>query len=81
MLKLGITTRYDEFRKKLPVGGHQLSESPLPMADRALSHLRRIIIQDYGSDPGKELLDDAVSQLCFENSFDPVLRWGCRSYG
>lgn len=73
VLKLGVTTRYDDFRKKSVVGGHQLFDSPLPISDRVLSHLRQIIVQEFGFDPGKELLDDAVRQLCFENAFDPVL--------
>ncbi|MEM7431001.1 MAG: VapE domain-containing protein [Pseudomonadota bacterium] len=73
VLKLGVTTRYDDFRKRLLVGGHELSDSPMPVSDRVLSHLRQIIVQHYGFDPGKDLLDDAVRQLCFENAFDPVL--------
>lgn len=75
VIKLGVVTRFDDFRKRMLVGGHQLSDSPLPVTDRVLSYLRQIIVQKFCFDPGKELLDDAVSQLCFENAFDPVLEY------
>ncbi|MEO1119109.1 MAG: VapE domain-containing protein [Pseudomonadota bacterium] len=72
VLKLGLSPKFDEFRHRLTLQGHQLSDDVIRLDDRVLSHLRQLVLDTFGYDPGKDMLDDAVRQLCYENSFDPV---------
>src|SRR5260370_41095053 len=42
------------------------------VSDHSCAVLRQVIYEKFGFDPGKDNVDDAVNELCWENRFDPV---------
>src|SRR5258706_6648843 len=66
IVALGIKCRHDLFHQRKLINGEELS-------DAACSMLRQTIIDDFEFDPGKAHTNDAVENLCWERSFDPVL--------
>lgn len=70
--RLGVTCEYDVFHNRLRLGGHRLQSTTDELSDHGLSMLRQIVCDEFGFDPAKEHLRDAVVQLCVENTVDPV---------
>lgn len=71
--KLGVECRHDLFRRRNLVGHHELQEFAGEFSDQAEVLLRKFIRQQFGFDPGKEHVKDAVLELCADNRFDPLL--------
>ncbi len=70
---LGVTLSYDFFSQRMHLGGHELQQFAGPPTDQALVVLRDLVIRNYGFDPKKENVSDAVSSLCMENIHDALL--------
>jgi hypothetical protein len=68
IMALNIKCRHDLFHQRKLINGEELS-------DAACSMLRQTIIDDFEFDPGKAHTNDAVENLCWESSFDPVLNY------
>jgi len=71
--ELGVICRYDKFHDRKIVGGHAIGEWVGELSDGACAVLRQMIIDKYGFDPRKDNVNEAVIELCMENSFDPLL--------
>lgn len=72
LIRLGITFEYDTFHKHKRVGGHPLQEYQGELTDDMSAKLRKVFIDEFGFDPFKVHIQDAIQILCIENSFDPV---------
>jgi len=73
ILALRIDCAKDVFHDRLLVGGHIMLEWAGEFSDEACQMLRVIIKREYGFDPGRDNVHDAVVQLCIQNQFDPVI--------
>lgn len=69
---MGLECRYDLFRRRNIIGGHEMQELTGEFSDIAESLLRGEIRIRYGFDPGKEHVRDGVLELCVRGSFDPL---------
>jgi predicted P-loop ATPase len=73
MEALKIICSYDEFHDRMSVAGHSVGEWAGELSD-ALGHvLRQAIIDNFGFDPGKNNVTDAITELCLERRFNPIL--------
>lgn len=70
--KLELRFAHDLFRRRNFVEGLQLEAFRGEITDDISAMLRRAILDDFGFDPGKEHVRDAVHMLCLENRFHPV---------
>jgi hypothetical protein len=70
--RLGIEASYNLFRRRKQVSGHQLEAFRGEMTDDISAALRRIILDEFGFDPTKEHVRDAIHMLSLENSFHPI---------
>jgi predicted P-loop ATPase len=67
----------------MTIGGHVIGQWAAELSDAASFIVRQAIIDNFGFDPGKDNVADAATELCFENSFDPILnylnnlKWDC----
>lgn len=69
---LGIKCSNDQFHVRHFVEGDVLGRWEGELTDEGVAHIRGLILKKYGFDTGKDVLNDALSQLAIENSFDPV---------
>ena len=69
---LGVKCSNDEFHVRHFVEGEVLGRWEGELTDAGVAFIRGLILKTYGFDPGKDILNDALSQLAIENSFDPV---------
>jgi predicted P-loop ATPase len=74
IIKLGVDCRYDAFHDKLLVGGHAVGLEVSELSDHACVVLRQMI-EEFGFDPGRQHIFDAVVQLCLLNRFDPIVEY------
>jgi predicted P-loop ATPase len=74
IMKLGIICRYDAFRDKMTIGGHESIEQ-VNQLDNACLMLRTLIKEQFDFDPGRNHIQDAAYTLCLQNSFDPVVEY------
>jgi len=72
-MKLGIKFEFDAFHNRKRIADHQLQEYQGDISDDAAAFLRKLIIDQFGFDPGKQHLLDAITILCVENRFHPIL--------
>ena len=72
IVELGVQCRYDEFHDYKLIAGTTLGALAGKVSDQACAVLRQAIYDKFGFDPGKEHVDDAVNELCWQNRFDPV---------
>lgn len=70
--KLELRFAHDLFRRRNFVHGLQLEAFRGELTDDISAMLRRAILDEFGFDPGKEHVRDAVHMLCLENRFHPV---------
>lgn len=70
--RLEMTFEFDAFHNRKRIGGHQLQEYQGDISDDAAAYLRKLIIDTFGFDPGKQNLQDAITILCVENRFHPI---------
>jgi predicted P-loop ATPase len=70
---LGIVCRYDAFHDRMQVGGEEINQWAGELSDAVTVVLRQIIVERFDFDPGKENINDAATELCLENRFDPIV--------
>lgn len=75
LVNMGVDCRYDVFHNRIVVAGFECSgqgdaEQNL---DNVTLKVRDRIIRQFGFDPGKTHIYDAVVSLSLDNTFDPVL--------
>lgn len=70
--RLDIQMRYDLFRRRKMVGGHALEAFEGEVSDDICMVIRRLVIDDFGFDPGNEHVRDAVHTLSLERAYHPV---------
>jgi hypothetical protein len=70
---LGIVCRYDAFHDRMLVGGEEINQWAGELSDAVTVVLRQIIVERFDFDPGKENINDAATELCLENRFNPVV--------
>ena len=76
---LGIICRYDAFHDRMLVGGEEINLWAGELSDAVTVVLRQIIVERFDFDPGKENINDAATELCLENRFNPVIDYLARS--
>jgi hypothetical protein len=69
-----LECRYDEFHDRVFVKGYENSADGdvLENLENTLTKLRERVLREYGFDPGKEFLADALRGECLDHVFDPV---------
>jgi predicted P-loop ATPase len=72
---LGISCRYDAFHDRMQVGGEEINQWAGELSDAVTVVLRQIIVERFDFDPGKENINDAATELCLENRFDPIVNY------
>ena len=72
---LGIECSYDKFHGHLLVKGAVLGEDEGELTDNLAAQIRKLMWDQFRFDPGKNHLDDALTQLCLSNTFHPILDW------
>lgn len=70
--RLGVQASYDQFRRRKMVQGHKLEAFQGEMTDDLSAMLRKAVLDDYGFDPGREYVRDALHMMALENSFHPI---------
>lgn len=70
--RLGIQASYDMFRRRKMVQGHKLEAFQGEMTDDLSAMLRKAVLDEYGFDPGREYVRDALHMMALENSFHPI---------
>jgi hypothetical protein len=70
--RLGLACHYDEFHRRKAVAGHILQSFQGDLSDDACTMLRRLILEQFCFDPGKDHTRDAVDALCLENTVHPI---------
>lgn len=70
--RLDIQMRYDLFRRRKMVDGHALEAFEGEVSDDTCMVIRRLIIDDFGFDPGNDHVRDAVHALSLERAYHPV---------
>src|SRR5262245_20588067 len=68
----GIKCEYDAFRVRMSVGGQRIAEHAGELSDNACLVLRKMMDTELGFDPGRANTLDAATQLCLENTRDPM---------
>jgi len=72
---LGVTCKFDVFHDRMIIGGQAIEKWNGEISDAAMVMLRQLIIDAYGLDCGKDHVHDAATELCLENSFDPIVNY------
>jgi hypothetical protein len=72
IIGLDVRCQYDEFHDNKLIAGAVLGGLAGKVSDQGCAVLRQAIYDKFGFDPGKDHVDDAVNELCWENRFDPV---------
>lgn len=72
LFRLDLTFEYDAFRGRKRVGGHELNEFAGDLTDDAAAMLRKVFLETFGFDVGKNNLYDALQVICLQNSFHPI---------
>lgn len=70
--RLGIQASYDMFRRRKMVQGHKLEAFQGEMTDDLSAMLRKAVLDEFGFDPGREHVRDALHMMALENSFHPI---------
>ncbi|MGL4637189.1 MAG: VapE domain-containing protein [Beijerinckiaceae bacterium] len=70
--RLGLICRFDIFRNRVTVSGHELREFAGDFSDAMTLLVRDHIDKKFGFDPGGDMTRDAIVTLSKHNSFDPV---------
>jgi hypothetical protein len=73
LAKLGITFRHDIFHNRKIVEGDVAENISGQLSDPTCRALRELILDNFGFDPGKEMVQEAAERMCEANRFDPVL--------
>ncbi|HFH4298105.1 TPA: VapE domain-containing protein [Pseudomonas aeruginosa] len=73
LMLMGIKCRYDKFRDRHLIEGHELQELTGDFSDHAERILRVAIAKQFDFDPGAENITHAVLSLCTENRFDSLI--------
>jgi hypothetical protein len=74
LLRLKLDLRHNLFSGRYQVGGREPQQwLGGEVSDNTISMLRQLILDQFGFDPRKDPVRDAVLQLCLENSYDPVV--------
>jgi hypothetical protein len=71
--KLGLSCQQDTFHNRNIVGGHVIQQFAGEVADDACRVLRYKIREQFGFDPRLDNVIEAVTTLCLEHRFHPVL--------
>jgi energy-coupling factor transporter ATP-binding protein EcfA2 len=70
--RLGLVAAYDIFRRRKMVQHLNMEAFHGEMTDDISALLRRAVLDEFGFDPGKEHVRDAIHMLCLENRFHPI---------
>lgn len=70
-----VTFEYDSFHNRMRIGGHVLQGYQGDLSDNASAQLHYVILEDFGFDPGKGHLLDAIHILCVTNAHHPILTY------
>jgi len=70
--RLGVQASYDRFRRRKMVREHKLEAFQGEMTDDLSAMLRKAVLDEFGFDPGREHVRDALHMLALENSFHPI---------
>lgn len=70
--RLGIQASYDMFRRRKMVQGHKLEAFQGEMTDDLSAMLRKAVLDEFGFDPAREHVRDALHMMALENSFHPI---------
>lgn len=72
IIRLGLRCEHDLFHNRYKIFGNSLQHHQGEATDTVCSVVRQLIHDEFGFDPGKEHVRDAINQLCLENPCDPV---------
>lgn len=75
LLRLGFEFSFDAFRRRMIVTGIPMQVYEGEVSDQVCLFLRDAVDKKFGFDPGNDLTRDAVSQLCIQNTVDPVCEY------
>ncbi len=70
--RLGVQASYDQFRRRKMVQGLKIEAFQGEMTDDLSAILRKAVLDEYGFDPGREHVRDALHMMALENSFHPI---------
>ena len=82
--RLEVVLEHDQFHNRKRVGGKVMQEFVGDLSDDIAVVLRKKIVEEFGFDPGKQNLLDAVHALCVENGSHSIqdylrgLEWDCQ---
>ena len=69
---LGFTYSNDLFHNRKTVNGYELQDFQGNLTDDGLAYMRKLFVERFGFDPGKQHLQDALQIKCLENSHHPI---------
>lgn len=72
LTRMGIEFSNNTFQNRKQAGSRDLQEFQGDLTDDGIAMLRKLFVEQFGFDPGKHHLIDAVQVLCIENSFHPI---------
>jgi hypothetical protein len=78
---LGVTCEFDQFHERFRVAGRAMDSWAGELSDPMVQRMRVLIRGQFGFDPGKLHMRDALEQECLCNSYHPIknyfdsLRW------
>ena len=71
--RLELVLEHDRFHNRKRVGGRQIQDYAGDLTDDGAAVVRKCIVDQFGFDPGKQNLLDAIQTLCVENGYHPIL--------
>lgn len=72
LYKLGLTFSFDMFHNRKQVNGHMAQQFQGDPTDDISAAIRKKIVDQFGFDPGKGHVLDAIQTLCIENAYHPI---------
>lgn len=73
LARLGFNYSNDLFHNRKKIDGHALQAYQGDLSDDGTAFLRKLYVDTFGFDPGKQHLHDALQISCVENSFHPII--------
>jgi hypothetical protein len=70
--RLGLSFEYDEFHRRKTIGGKPIQEFAGEITDDTCAVARRIVLETFGFDAGREHIREAVNTLCLDNIYHPL---------
>ncbi len=73
--RLGLAFEYDAFRNRYRVSGVDVQDFTSELTDDVCAAIRRMVLEVWKFDPGKDHVRDASQTLCLENTVHPICEY------